>query len=111
MPTEKPTNQSANTQAPLHTPGPWIARPKNTPNSDAWWVTAAPLRPGHRGFVAECVARESANEANARLVAAAPDLLKAAREAAHRLIVEFGFDVSQRDVRALLDAVKKAEGK
>lgn len=64
------------TNSATHTPGPWTARVKRT--GESWWVVA-PRPNGQEGYLAECVGRQEANEANARLIAAAPDLLAALR--------------------------------
>jgi hypothetical protein len=58
------------------TPGPWRARVKRT--GESWWVVAP--KDNGEGYLAECVARQDANEANAHLIAAAPDLLASCKE-------------------------------
>lgn len=66
-----------------HTPGPWEVvrineRGYQTPYGDSWWVYAG----NGNGWVGEsymsaCIGSENGAEANARLIAAAPELLAA----------------------------------
>lgn len=81
-----------------HTPGPWDARPKRG-DTDSWWVTASPKH----WYVAECVARQAENEANARLIAAAPDLLVAAQAA-------LAYDEAIRQRGLMGDKLERAPG-
>ena len=114
-----PTEQTNRKQADLHTtPGPWTARAKASGGS--WWVMAAPPKPGHRGFLAECVARGSENEANARLISAAPDLLAALKSlmAAYKSVLPGIRYIAVQDYALVNDApvaatraILKAEGK
>lgn len=62
------------------TAGPWIARPART--GDEWWVEA-PRPDGSLGYLAECVGRQEANKANARLIAAAPTMFDVLRRIAY----------------------------
>jgi hypothetical protein len=60
-----------------HTPGPWIVNGGGHPSE-----TAYPIITNGRGKVADVVKREDgAGEANYRLIAAAPELLEALKEA------------------------------
>lgn len=59
-----------------HTPGPWTCRKANS-GEERWWVEADYKGEGP-WYLAECAARPGENEANARLIAAAPELLEAA---------------------------------
>lgn len=92
-----------------HTPGPWIAGRR-----DAYEINiTSPSR-----FIADIYnatakvgnGYPSADEAdaNAALITAAPELLKAARQAAMSHM-RYGM-VMQSDVTALLEAIAKAEG-
>jgi hypothetical protein len=93
------------------TPGPWFFRKKNG-DTDSWWVTAAPPRPGHRGFVAEAVARQEQNEANARLIAAAPDLYEALKDLRAMIIGEHGASAYENVNGEHADAaLAKADGR
>lgn len=58
-----------------HTPGPWVTTPE--PNRKEWGVDAGPWG------IATCADApgEGSAEANARLIAAAPELLEAAHDA------------------------------
>lgn len=82
-----------------HTPGPWTVR-------------LSELFDGHY-IVSEVEDRspdEDEDYANARLIAAAPDLLAAAKFAADALDDHVG-DAVRRSVYTLLDAIAKAEGR
>lgn len=72
--------------AAKHTPGPWVAGTNPDWTPDVPWAVSRELvvRPAgefpHGRWVADCgVAFDEEQEANARLIAAAPDLLAAAR--------------------------------
>ena len=97
-----------------HTPGPWAAQ-CNGPR--VWGIYGAHTN----GFVAETVAdgatpNEQTAEANARLIAAAPDLLAALRDAEFLLRkagqvagpMQDSFNRSAADARA---AITQAEGR
>jgi hypothetical protein len=58
-----------------HTPGPWTARESSLSQDGNLWFIHADITRAHSGRVAEAW-----NEANASLVAAAPELLEALRE-------------------------------
>lgn len=70
-----------------HTPAPWDVvrineKGQSTPDGKNWWVYAG----NGNGWVGDsymsaCLGSENDAEANARLIAAAPDLLEALREA------------------------------
>lgn len=55
-----------------HTPGPWIPKPI----TNAAWEIAGP---GRKGYAEGIVCMVTTGEANARLIAAAPELLEALR--------------------------------
>lgn len=90
-----------------HTPGPWAV--------EIALLVAHRLPDGTAQRVCECTMGKEA-EANARLIAAAPDLLDACREAAgvfHSLVSEEVWYASSQPaelLRKLEAAVKKAEG-
>ncbi len=66
-----------------HTPGPWETR-ESPRNNDVWYVEG-PSEPNGKWLVAEANGRNQTNEANARLIAAAPDLLEACKSARDRM--------------------------
>lgn len=62
-----------------HTPGPWTV----TKGRRCWSIDAPSQSPREfptRWLIAETVSDEDADEANARLIAAAPELLEALRD-------------------------------
>lgn len=111
-----------------HTPGPWEIQDLAPPIN----IYGPEREDGTRPWVAECGGDEPYNsqtdEANARLIAAAPDLLEACRRAAGYLqtagehidaAVEFGGDVNshamqdniERGLADIAAAIAKATGK
>ncbi len=103
------TDQDFETTAASHTPGPWVV-------NDRFYVCTAAPTPE---FIADCatdssVEREYAiDEANARLIAASPDMLDAlylARSFAEEAI--HGDRRWHAEVSAAIDAaIAKAEGR
>lgn len=90
-----------------HTPGPWGI--KFDEFDDAWHVTPDGLEPPKFGeWSPICVlgAYHENEEANARLIAAAPDLLSACKE----LLFDAFEDVHPQAVKKARAAIKKAEG-
>lgn len=98
-----------------HTPGPWSCfhMPGTT---SPWWT----IRDGRNIYVAEvdwvdhAVLVEEA-EANARLIAAAPELLEAAKGLEQALRLYSGrshrdHTITGNAVQAVIDAIAKAEG-
>lgn len=82
-----------------HTPGPWCVVGRET---------ALEVVEARRNWMRVCfLTSDGACEANARLIAAAPDLLAACR----RLRAVINDHVSLADVDALDAAITKAEGK
>ncbi len=75
-----------------HTPGPWHV------GRDGWILSKNPVA------IAEVYVNE---KANARLIAAAPDLLKACKDV---LSTIEGGDNDDAFIRAMQEAVQKAEG-
>ena len=86
-----------------HTPGPWQAR-----RGQLWrgWVVC-----DESGAVHTTVSAEKApeTEANARLMAAAPELLKAAKAAHRALLTDEPYPHKENE--ALRQAIAKAEGR
>lgn len=106
----------------LHTSGPWLARV--SPNDGEWEVIKASSGPpsGDPWFVCFCMdsADDGSAEGNARLIAAAPELLALARMVVRRACseelsthVEISFE--PQDAAALLSEAErltaKAEGR
>jgi hypothetical protein len=89
-----------------HTPGPWFA---NLLFSGAWQINSAESR-----IVANIPTSQSMpTEANARLIAAAPDLLAACKAALNRLLTD-GYEPKHHGGEVLTDlqvAIAKVEGK
>ena len=103
MSEEKPTNQSATTQAPLHTPGPWSVIIHENEYGDISYHIDEPIT--------AYTSTERA-EANKSLIAAAPDLLAAAKDSLRafgngRTVTRAEFSA----LEALAVAIEKAEGK
>ena len=80
-----------------HTPGPWVTTPE--PNGIEWSVDAG------KWGIATCAAEpgDGTTEANARLIAAAPDLLTALER-----IAELSYD--SEATRVAREAIAKARG-
>jgi hypothetical protein len=81
-----------------HTPGPWVQRKGELKGSDGNNVCVWGLGLAH-------CSRDAVAEANARLIAAAPDLLEALKEIVQRNEIQHWFNLDQ--ARA---AIAKAEG-
>ncbi len=81
-----------------HTPGPW--------NFDAYGEV---FHISNNGFVAS-VYGKTENEANARLIAAAPELLEALRLAEQVLLDEYGPEFTHPHADIIRLAIAKAEG-
>lgn len=60
-----------------HTPGPWKARPSDTNPARVWITQDAPPNTKAVPFIAQCAEGNPQAEANARLIANAPELLAA----------------------------------
>ena len=103
---------------PKHTPGPWFAKRAGDGGYFEWYVG----RDGENCPIAEDIAdpmTRDPSEANAQLIAAAPDLLAALKDmlsgwryirqdAAHQCIYGVGWDRAQSAAEA---AIAKAEGR
>lgn len=94
-----------------HTPGPWTAAPMVRHADNAFYITATPNGNNSEKEVAvvgPCLAKTTA--ANARLIAAAPDLLDAL-EALAKLTFESGLTADNTDDwRQARVAIAKARG-
>ena len=88
-------------EQPKHTPGPWFAKRAGGDGYFEWYVG----RDGENCPIAEDIAdpmTRDPSEANAHLIAAAPDLLEALKAAT-------SFPLSDSWVPAALAAIAKAE--
>jgi hypothetical protein len=112
---------------PEHTPGPWTVGKQNIANVDGWKLNRFPISGNGQAIASVWAGRPGRipfgnEEANAHLIAAAPDLLTAARLAGNRtadLERKPGEDMTAwaarlfqrlKDIRALCaDAVAKTE--
>lgn len=85
-----------------HTPGPWHVQEATPPGAEAkeWFIFTS-----GGGYLANVNSGRSENEANARLIAAAPDLLAAATHLCE-LVEQRPYNAWKR----LFDAIAKAEG-
>ena len=98
-----------------HTPGPWrILDPSSPVPHEHVRVVVGKGRTA-RDTVASAAAYRRAEEceANARLIAAAPDLLEALRvitSHAQETYPHFESERGQRDIAAALEAIRKATG-
>jgi len=90
-----------------HTPGPWrFAKDGDEP----YWNVDMPLQDGSSGY-GFANAMVYTTEEDARLIAAAPDLLKAAKSLVELIEVDYiGFD-SIEEWRMAVAAIAKAEGR
>lgn len=96
-----------------HTPGPWKCDER--PHFGAWFVRQDPVNWNGMGYqlICDCPAEKKGThygdmfKANARLIAAAPDMLDALRLIAG----EDGLCVTDGTIAAARAAIAKAEGK
>ena len=84
-----------------HTPGPWTAIPDDTGDEREWYVVTE-----EEGVLALSVSEE----ADARLIAAAPDLLAALKEMVTWMPSGFAPQSQSRAMKMAHDAIAKAEG-
>lgn len=92
-----------------HTPGPWHTRR----DGGGWLIVGPTPRPDdcvRLWCVARTISDEPEDAPNARLIAAAPDLLAAAREAWEELAQCRQNDDVERVMNQLRAAIMKAEG-
>lgn len=93
--------------AAQHTPGPWSAERSPLNDSNVFMAVSA----GDRGDVVYVTLRQIEVEANAHLIAAAPELLAAARRAL-AVLKATGESVRSGNALGALDAaIAKAEGR
>lgn len=101
-----------------HSPGPWEMHPApygwdvwaNTPEKFRQWITPVTrLASPHKAiFDGSIEVDDETCEANARLIAAAPDLLEALRMVRHGM-TQWGISTSAPEWNAVLSAITKAE--
>ncbi len=88
-----------------HTESPWIAE---GPNQDhvTWWVNGRP------GMVCRCMngAGPEDEEANAHLIAAAPDLLAACEKCKEFILAKYGLVAWKQHFSDMEAVIKKAKG-
>lgn len=105
MSEQNPTNQSAATQAPLHTPGPWRVHTLDLPAKRHIFVIKDEVT-SLLEMNGPCHFYNNA-EADAHLIAAAPDLLAAAKIAADASLMNSDWP----GIEQLKGAIAKAEGR
>ena len=90
-----------------HTPGPWRAEPRDSGGLSIMAKSDVVAQTNRYGPTLPCV------EANARLIAAAPDLLAALKEceAYFRPMAEDGQYLAQQRIDRIRAAIAKAEGR
>lgn len=100
-------SESRSKEVAMHTPGPW--RTASYDNGLTWKVETVEGRLAVASYIAGL---RDVDEANARLIAAAPDLLEAAKGAVEVLeqVAEDYLRVDA-DIFALREAIAKAEAK
>jgi hypothetical protein len=85
---------------PLHTPGPWQVSPYGNITSKSLTVAKVEQMPGNY---------ESEKQANALLIAAAPDLLSTLEAAYNAIAWDIpGGNLSNDEEETLLDAIREA---
>lgn len=90
--------------ATAHTPGPWIPYKRPEPIGYAEYEI-------HHGAIGECVAEVVHGESNARLLAAAPEMLDALRRAVLALAFASETSATMRDdYNVVSAAIAKATG-
>ena len=94
-----------------HTPGPWCVDEGNGPGYNVYVVKdQANDADPYCDMTIECHGEgHETNKANARLIAAAPELLEACKEFVRK--VECGEARSTRSYKQMKEAIAKAEGK
>lgn len=100
------------TDEPAHTPGPW--RLKRDANREEYSVNVPPKDPGAVGYLQIASLNfgfdepfESQQHANARLIAAAPDLLAALK----KIVSDGDYTAPEGMKRIAQEAIDKAEGR
>jgi len=87
----------------IFTPGPWkIARQNPSPTTGEWMISGA--KPGYLAEVRDCGSGDV--EANAKLIAAAPDLLDALMDCERHMIISTSADMER--LERIRDVIAKA---
>ena len=87
---------------PKHTPGPWRVERQNGSSTTSEWIIAG-AKPGYLAEVGDC--GSGCAKANARLIAAAPELLEALEMAMRRGRI----DDSEEAMNQVAAAIAKAK--
>jgi hypothetical protein len=87
-----------------HTPGPWFAE------KGEWWQVWHNEGIAHIAKASKGVEPDQTGEANARLIAAAPDLLEALKESLEREFNPFEPDNQSARYKRWAAVIAKAEG-
>ena len=93
----------------MHTPAPWILDDLG----DKWDLITETKNPHGPSWIAEIISGYDGDEANAKLIAAAPELLEACKAMAEYISGQWEKDWPNRPnhLRLAENAIKKAEGK
>lgn len=96
-----------------HTPGPWVYgfTEGNMPFADVWTLDKHPTGPGHETehrLHLATVYTDGADDGNARLIAAAPELLDGAERSL--ALLEAGMPSATALIKDLRAAIAKATG-
>lgn len=84
------------------TPGPWVFDDNDGYNCGSIWARMAPSGHGHAGpLIARAVGDSAEVEANAHLIAAAPEMYEALKEAVEYFEMAAEFVRSKRDKKAM----------
>ena len=90
-----------------HTPGPWrVERQNPSPTTGEWMIAGA--RPGYLAEVRDCGSGDV--QANARLIAAAPDLLRATKNFVQWFACDRIGSLPTAEIEDALAAIVKATG-
>jgi hypothetical protein len=100
-----------------HTPGPWFVSEKGFSRSGLWSAPTVYAADDDLRYIAVCACADELNFhsatdnlANARLIAAAPELLAALRECADRLSVHIAHSEDLCAHMKAVEAIAKATG-
>ena len=89
-----------------HTPGPWESEETEHRISSSHWIMAGEHQSICIGAIIHFSGEHAQSDANARLIAAAPDLLKACKV----ILDHIGKECTAPHRQTLLSAIAKAEG-
>ena len=90
----------------MHTPGPWrVARQNPSPTTGEWMISSV-KRSGYLAEVRDCGSGDIA--ANARLIAAAPEMLRVLIDCEKNMIISTNQDMSRIDI--IRDVIAIATG-